>query len=112
MRLNAVVLPAPLGPINPTDSPRRNSRDKSETAHKPPNRRVKWLVESSGDSGVSLVGFIIDFTSRPVLGSLYRPDPRWQLLQTPVRDALAKARARRAVPADEPASSEPASRNK
>src|SRR5215467_2710447 len=44
MRLNIVVLPAPLGPINPYRSP--DSRDifRFLTATRPPNRFVQFLT--------------------------------------------------------------------
>ena len=45
MRSKTVVLPAPLGPISPSVSPRRRSNETSSTATIPPNRFVRPLVE-------------------------------------------------------------------
>jgi hypothetical protein len=39
IRLNSVVLPAPLGPIRPTRSPRWIAPEKLSTATRPPKRR-------------------------------------------------------------------------
>src|SRR5450830_1193314 len=47
IRLNSVVLPAPLGPIRPTRSPRWIAPEKSSTATRPPKRRESWLISSS-----------------------------------------------------------------
>ena len=40
MALNAVVFPAPFGPMRPTSSPGCITRLKSESALRPPNRMV------------------------------------------------------------------------
>src|SRR6185503_5540561 len=62
MTLNAVVLPAPFGPINPTIWPSRTSNEIPSRATIPPNRRVTFRSESRA----------ID------RGSLCRSDPKWQ----------------------------------
>src|SRR5574337_1113431 len=50
IRLNAVVLPAPFGPIRPTISPLCTSSDSSFTATSPPKRRVTcWTCRRTGD---------------------------------------------------------------
>jgi len=41
MTLNSVVLPAPFGPMSPTDSPRSIEKVTSSTATTPPNRFVR-----------------------------------------------------------------------
>ena len=46
--LNKVVLPAPFGPISPTNSPRRTSAETWSTAVSPPKRRVRPCKASSG----------------------------------------------------------------
>src|SRR6266545_4366289 len=45
--LNAVVLPAPFGPMRPTSSPGRSARLKAESALRPP-KRIVTLSSSSG----------------------------------------------------------------
>ena len=45
--LNAVVFPAPLGPISPTISPAGTSKDTSSSATTPPKRRVTFSTERS-----------------------------------------------------------------
>src|SRR5688572_31571469 len=62
MTLNAVVLPAPFGPIRPTICPSRTSKETPSRATMPPNRRVMFRSESSA----------ID--RRTLFGS----DPKWQ----------------------------------
>src|SRR4026209_169596 len=62
MTLNAVVLPAPFGPIRPTICPSRTSKDTPSRATIPPNRRVTFRSESRA----------ID--RRTLFGS----DPEWQ----------------------------------
>src|SRR3979490_151461 len=42
--LKAVVLPAPLGPINATISPALMENSRLFTATRPPNRRVRFLI--------------------------------------------------------------------
>ena len=46
-QLKAVVLPAPLGPISATISPRLISMLRSFTATTPPNCMVRWLIFST-----------------------------------------------------------------
>src|SRR3546814_10241171 len=41
IRLNVVLLPAPLGPIRPRISFRRTSKSRSDTATRPPKTRVR-----------------------------------------------------------------------
>ena len=53
-QLNAVVLPAPFGPIIERISPRSRLKLTSETASSPPNRLVTWSSSSSANSGDSL----------------------------------------------------------
>src|SRR5215207_8879081 len=62
MTLNAVVFPAPFGPIRPTIWPSRTSNETPSRATMPPNRRVMFRSESSA----------ID--RRTLFGS----DPKWQ----------------------------------
>ena len=45
IRLNTVVLPAPLGPISVNTSPRRTSKLTSLTASTPPKRTLRFLPE-------------------------------------------------------------------
>src|SRR6056297_3524769 len=54
-RLNSVVLPAPLGPINPVISPRGISRCSTSTAVRPPKARRTPLMLSIG-SGLGTPG--------------------------------------------------------
>src|SRR6267142_2543529 len=51
MRLNAVVFPAPFGPIRPNMSPSPMLRSNSETAVRPPKRMV--TLSSSSSAGIS-----------------------------------------------------------
>ena len=44
--LNTVVLPAPFGPINPTNSPSPTRKFTSLTAVKPPKRMVMFSSSS------------------------------------------------------------------
>ena len=62
MTLNAVVLPAPFGPIRPTICPSGTSKETPSRATIPPNRRVTFRSESRA----------ID--RRTLFGS----DPKWQ----------------------------------
>ena len=45
-----VDFPAPFGPRNPNTSPRRTENDRSSTAMKRPNRRVRCSISISGES--------------------------------------------------------------
>src|SRR3984957_17012634 len=56
MQLNAVGLPAPLGPIIDRISPRSRLKLTFETARSPPNRLVTLSSSSSATSGDSLHG--------------------------------------------------------
>src|SRR5476651_1535200 len=47
MRLNAVVLPAPFGPISASVSPSRTVKLTSCTARRPPNRLLRFLMTSA-----------------------------------------------------------------
>jgi len=47
-RLNAVVLPAPLGPMRPSTSPRAISSERSRTATNPPKRLEMLATWSNG----------------------------------------------------------------
>src|SRR5207249_10166244 len=55
-QLNAVVLPAPLGPISETISPWPMSKLTSLTAMSPPKRLVRLSSSSSAMSGLALNG--------------------------------------------------------
>src|SRR6267142_4343346 len=57
--LNAVVLPAPLGPINATISPASMENSRLFTATRPPNRRVRFLISRMATH------FIPDEPARP-----------------------------------------------
>src|ERR1700730_12497494 len=57
--LNAVVLPAPLGPINATISPALMENSRLFTATRPPNRRVRFLISRMATH------FIPDEPARP-----------------------------------------------
>ncbi len=46
MRLNTVVLPAPLGPISVNTSPSRTSKLTLLTASTPPKRTLRFWAES------------------------------------------------------------------
>ena len=48
MTLNAVVFPAPFGPISPTISPARRSKDTSSSATMPPKRLVTFSTSRRG----------------------------------------------------------------
>src|SRR6185295_11547724 len=52
-RLNAVVLPAPLGPMRPSTSPRAISSERSRTATNPPKRLEIPETWRSGGTGLS-----------------------------------------------------------
>src|SRR5205823_1722842 len=54
MTLNAVVLPAPFGPISPTISPSRASNETRSSATTPPKRRVTFSTERSAIGGITL----------------------------------------------------------
>ena len=47
IRLTKVLLPAPLGPMTPSDSPERTSRSTPSTAATPPKRRLKVSTRSA-----------------------------------------------------------------
>ena len=51
IRLNSVVLPAPLGPSNPKISPSRTARLTPSTATSPPKRQLSAWISSSGGLG-------------------------------------------------------------
>src|SRR4051812_41056742 len=53
MQLNAVVLPAPFGPMSPTISHSPIDMEKSSSACRPPKRIDSWLT-SSTDTGTAL----------------------------------------------------------
>ena len=53
-QLNAVVFPAPFGPIIDRISPRSSAKLTLDTARRPPNRLVTLLSSSSATSGDSL----------------------------------------------------------
>src|ERR1700687_6405242 len=55
-QLNAVVLPAPLGPIIERISPVSRVKLTFDTASRPPNRLVRLSSSRSGTSGDSLHG--------------------------------------------------------
>src|SRR5271167_4105282 len=48
MTLNAVVFPAPLGPISATNAPASTQRSSPDTAVSPPKRTVSPWISSSG----------------------------------------------------------------
>src|SRR2546421_1838392 len=54
MTLNAVVLPAPFGPISPTISPSAAVNDTRSSATTPPNRLVTFSTERSAIGGSTL----------------------------------------------------------
>src|SRR6185437_11864978 len=56
MALNAVVLPAPFGPISPTIEPSATSRETSSSATMPPNRRRTWSSARRATSVCRLQG--------------------------------------------------------
>ncbi len=56
--LKIVVLPAPLGPMSPTNSCGSSVRLKSETAVRPPNRIVTFLASSSGIGPLPFIAFV------------------------------------------------------
>jgi hypothetical protein len=51
--LNAVVLPAPFGPIRPTVSPGSTSNETPSSATMPPKRRVTFSTVSSATGAVA-----------------------------------------------------------
>src|SRR5215510_7856724 len=51
MRLNSVVLPAPLGPIRPKSSPRGTENDTRLTAMTPPKLHVRASTDSISAAG-------------------------------------------------------------
>src|SRR5215470_16494746 len=53
--LKSVLLPDPFGPMTPRTSPCRTARSTFETAVKPPNRLVRFLISRS--IAVSLLGW-------------------------------------------------------
>src|SRR5271165_5426686 len=55
MQLNSVVLPAPLGPTNPTLSPDSTSKLTSSTAVIPPNDLVTSVTRSRGPRSPTIV---------------------------------------------------------
>ena len=48
MQLNTVDLPAPFGPISAWIEPSATSMEKSFSAHRPPNRTVRFLMDEDG----------------------------------------------------------------
>src|SRR5829696_9700461 len=98
MMLNAVVLPAPFGPIRPTIWPSGTSRETPSRATIPPNRRVTLRSESSAIGRRSLFGRV---------GGCQR-DPR--STETPLLSARGRTRGR-AAHEPEPEDHEPARRH-
>ncbi len=61
IRLNTVVLPAPLGPISVNTSPRCTSKLTLLTASTPPKRTLRFFAESSDVGHFSRSDFWKDF---------------------------------------------------
>src|SRR5207237_8573605 len=75
--LNAVVLPAPLGPIMDTIAPFSTLNDTSLTARRPPNTLVMLTSSSRGAPELGCAG-----ASGAGAATLTRGPARWRALRT------------------------------
>ena len=56
IRLNTVVLPAPFGPIRPRISPWFNTKERSDTARRPPKSLERLLTSSNAMAAYARCG--------------------------------------------------------